>query len=111
MLIEKHRPSRPSKYRRYARLLSEALIGLARQLVFTAGLMVLAALVVFAFDLDALMRFLFRFSAQYVEGSPEDQAQARQWIFVIYAGLNIGLILLKSLNLVFGIKSEGRDKT
>jgi len=110
MLIEKPRKSGPFRYQRSARIIVAALSSLSRQLILTAGLVVLAALIVFAFDLDALLRFLFRFSAQYVESSPSDQSQARQWILVIYAGLNIGLLLLKSLNLVFGRNREGREQ-
>lgn len=110
MLIETPRKPRPFKFSGPVRLIASALSSLGRQLVLMAGVLVLAALVLFAFDLDALLRFLFRFSSQYVDSSPSDQSQARQWILVVYAGLNIGLLLMKSLNLVFGRNREGRDQ-
>lgn len=106
MTLETDSRNRGSNAKRYLRIICEGLTLLARQLVFTAGLVVLSALVIFAFDLDALIRFLFRFSEQYVGSDRVAQNGARHMIVIAYVALNIVFLTLKSLNLIFGPKRK-----
>lgn len=60
--------------------------------MMSLGLLVMIGLSIFAFDLDAMFRFLFRLSSQYVEADVGAQKRVR-WA-IMSAGLVLTVVLI-----------------